>query len=187
MEGNDLVAEDVLASGKALRDGDGPSVVLADHLDGSPLAVLVTSSVDLGPFELLLLDCGDVAGVRSDIGDDGTHVAIGPDRPVELYNATSGDLGHAVGAALGASSLVADDVGVGEGVGLHEAVVEVLGIPAHVLGDLTAVLLGVVVVELEALGEDTVDGDTGDGTVGGGGGSESRDGAEGGDGLVHVG
>ena len=56
VESNDFVAEDVLAGGKALRDGDGPSVVLADHLDGSPFAVLVTSTVDLGPLELLLLD-----------------------------------------------------------------------------------------------------------------------------------
>ena len=30
---NDLVAEDVLASLEGLRDGDGPSVVLADELD----------------------------------------------------------------------------------------------------------------------------------------------------------
>lgn len=113
-------------------------------------------------------------------------MAVGPDGPVELYNTTSRNLGHGVRATLRAGSLVADDVGSGEGVGLYKAIVEVLGIPANVLGDLTAVLLGVVVVELEALGVDTVDGDTGDSTVGGGRGSKSRDGAEGGDGLVHV-
>jgi hypothetical protein len=82
-------------------------------------------------------------------------MAVGPDGPVELYNTTSRNLGHGVRATLRAGSLVADDVGSGEGVGLYKAIVEVLGIPANVLGDLTAVLLGVVVVELEALGVDT--------------------------------
>ena len=186
VEGDDLVAEDVLASGKALGDSDGPGVVLANHLDGSPLAVLVANTVDLGPLELLLLDGGNVASVGSDVGDDRADVALGPGAPVELNGTSSGDLGHAVGAALGAGGLVADDVGITEGVGLDEAVVEVLGVPADVLWHLAAVLLGVVVVEAEALLEDTVDGDAVDNAVGSGGGSESRDGAEGGNGLVHV-
>jgi hypothetical protein len=186
MKRNNLVAENILSSRKSLRNSDRPSVVLRNHLDSRPLAVLVSRAIDLGPFELLLLDRLNVASVRRNVRDDGTHVALGPDSPCEFYDATGSDLGHGVGGALGRAGLVADDVGRGVRVGGDEAVVEVLSVPAHVLGNLALVLHGVVVVELEALLEDTVDGHTGYGAVGSGGSGEGRDGAEGGNGFVHV-
>ena len=166
MESDDLVAEDVLASGKRLRDGDGPCVVLADHLDSSPLAILVTVGLDLGPLEGGLVNRLDITSVRSNVGDDGTHVGLGPGSPVELDGATGSDLGHGVGGELGATSLVADDVGLAEGVGLNKTVVEVLGVPTNVLSGCLTVLVGVVVVEGETLLELAVDGDTGNSAVG---------------------
>ena len=166
MESDNLVAEDVLASGKRLRDGDGPSVVLADHLHGSPLAISVTISLDLGPLEGGLVNSGDITGVGSNVGDDGAHVGLGPGVPVELNCATGSDLGHGVAGLLGGTSLVADDVGLTERVGLDKAVVEILGVPTNVLSGGLAVLVGVVVVEEETLLELAIDGDTGDRAVG---------------------
>lgn len=178
MESDDLVAEDVLASGKGLRDGDGPCVVLADHLDGSPLAILVTVGLDLGPLEGGLVNRRDITRVRSNVGDDGTHVGLGPGSPVELDCATGGDLGHGVGGELRATGLVADDVGLTEGVRLDKAVVEVLSVPTNVLSGCLAVLVGVVVVEEETLLELAVDGDTVDSAVGKGASSEGGNGSD---------
>ena len=184
---NDLVAEDVLAGSEALGDSDGPGVVLADHLDGSPLAVLVTSTLNLGPLEILLLDGLNVTTVSGNVGKDGANVGHRPLGPVELDSATSGNLAQVVGAELGASILVADDVGLSVGVWANEAVVQVLGVPANVLGDVTTVLGSIVVVELEARLEDVINGDTSDGTVGSDGSSKSRNGGNGSESLVHDG
>lgn len=178
VQSDNLVAEDVLASGKGLGDSDGPCVVLADHLDSRPLAILVAVSIDLGPLERGLVHRRDLAGVGSDVGDDGTYVRLGPSRPVEFDGATGGDLGHGVGGALGATGLVADDVGVAEGVGLDKAVVKVLGVPANVLSGCLAVLLGVVVVEEETLLELAVDGNTVDSAVGKGASGEGGNGSD---------
>ena len=172
---DDLMTEDVLAGSKRLRNGDGPGVVLADHLDGSPLAVLVAVGIDLGPLEGGLVNGGDVAVVRSNVCDDGTDVGLGPCVPVELDGASGGDLGHGVGRTLGRGVLVADDVGLAEGVRLNEAIVEILGVPAHVVGGAGLV---VVVVEEEALLVLAVDGDTVDSAVGKGAGSEGGDGSD---------
>jgi hypothetical protein len=178
MESDDLVAEDVLASGKGLRDGNGPSVVLTDHLDGRPLAISVTISLDLGPLEGGLVNSGDITGVGSNVGDDGTHVGLGPGAPVELNCATGSDLGHGVAGELGGASLVADDIGLTEGVGLNKAVVEVLSIPTDVLRRGLAVLVGVVVVERETLLELSIDGDAGDSAVGKGASGEGGNGSD---------
>lgn len=97
MESDNLVAEDVLAGGKGLGDGDGPCVVLADHLDGSPLAVLVAVGLDLGPLESGLVDRLDITSVRSDVGDNGANVGLRPGGPVELDCSTGGNGAHGVG------------------------------------------------------------------------------------------
>ena len=178
VESNDLVAEDVLASGKGLGDGDGPCVVLADHLDGGPLAVLVTVGLDLGPLEREGVNSRDITSVGSNVGDDRTHVRLGPGAPVELDGATGSDLGHGVGRELGRTGLVADDVGLTEGVGLNEAVVEVLGVPTNVLSRGLAVLVGIVVVEEETLVELAIDGDTVNSAVGKGASGESGNGSD---------
>jgi hypothetical protein len=183
---NDLVTEDVFASGERRGNSDRECVVVLDHLDRSPLAIREAIGLDLGPLQVLLLDRGDVTSVRSDVGDDGSDVGFGPLGPVKLNGATGSDLGHRVGRTLGAGGLVADDVGLREGVGLNKTVVEVLGVPANVVGDLAAALLCVVVVELEAARGDAVNGNTSDGTVGGSSCCESGDSAEGSDSLVHL-
>tara|TARA_R110002003_G_scaffold351_4_gene18899 strand:- start:17550 stop:18959 length:1410 start_codon:yes stop_codon:yes gene_type:complete len=186
VESDDLVAEDVLASREGGGNSNGPGVVLTDHLDGSPFTIRVTILLDLSPLEGGLVDGGDVTGIRCYIGDDRTHVRFWPGGPVELDGATGSDLGKRVGRTLWASSLVADDVRGAVSIGLDKAIVQVLSVPADVLGDGPIVLLGVVVVELEASGVDTIDGDAIGGAVGGGCGSKSRDGREGGDCLVHL-
>ena len=150
-----------------------------------PLAVLVTMSIDLSPLQVLLLDGFNVTRVRRNIGNDRAHVRIGPGSPVELNGATSSDLGKGVRRALGAGVLVADDVGSAKRVWLYEAIVKVLGVPADVLGDWGIVLLGVVVVELEAADVLAINGNTVGGTVGGSSSSQSSDGAEGSNRLVH--
>ena len=74
MQGDDFVAENVFSCRERGGDCDGPGVVLADHFDGCPFAVLVAVGIDLGPFKVLLSDGGDIAGVRGDVGDYGSHV-----------------------------------------------------------------------------------------------------------------
>lgn len=91
VERNDFVAEDVLARGKVLGDSHGPGVVVGNQLVGSPLAVLVTSTLNLKPLEILLLDGLEVAGVGSSVSENGANVGCGPGAPVEVDFATSGD------------------------------------------------------------------------------------------------
>ena len=81
---------------------------------------------------------------------------------------------------------MADDVGGAESVRLDEAVVEILGIPTNVLRNGSVVLLGIVVVELEAANVLAVDGHAVNGAVGSGGSSQRGNGAEGSNSLVHV-
>lgn len=185
VQSDDLMAEDVLASLEVRWDSYRPCEVLANQLDGSPLAVLVTVGLDLGPLELLLVDRGEVTSVGSDVCQDGADVRFGPCVPVEVDYTAGRDLGHRVFGAIGAALLVADDVGGVEGVGFDEARVKVLGVPTNVLGGSTVALLGVVVVEQEALGKGTVDCDTGGDTVGRYSSCKGSDGAEGRDCFVH--
>ncbi len=56
MESDDLMTEDVLSSLERGRNSDGKGVVLANHLDRSPLAILITIGLNLGPFQIGLLD-----------------------------------------------------------------------------------------------------------------------------------
>ena len=121
---DDLMTEDVLAGSKRLRNGDGPGVVLADHLDGSPLAVLVAVSIDLGPLEGGLVNGGDVAVVRSNVCDDGTDVGLGPGGPLDVDGSSSSDLGD---LSTGGGVLVAGDlVHFGIHGGINEAVIKAL-------------------------------------------------------------
>ena len=180
------MAEDVLASLEVRWDSHRPCVVLADQLDGSPLAVLVTVGLDLSPLELLLVDRSNVTSVGGNVCQDRTDVRFWPCVPMEVDYATGRDLGHRVVGAIGTALNVADDVGGVEGVGLDEARVKVLGVPTNVLGGGIVVLLAVVVFEEETLGVDTVDCDTGGETVGRHGSCEGSDSAEGRDHLVHL-
>lgn len=81
---------------------------------------------------------------------------------------------------------MADDVASAVTGWVYEAVVEILSIPAKVLRDLGALLHGIVVFDKVALLEDAIEADTGEGAVGTGGSSKSRDGSDGGgERLVH--
>lgn len=178
VKSNDLVAEDVLASSKVLGDGDGPCVVLTDHLDSSPLAILVTVGLDLGPLESGLVNRLDITSVGSNVGDNGADVGLGPGGPVELDCSTSGNGGHGVGGELGGTGLVADDVGLAEGVGLDEAVVEVLSVPTDVVGHRLLLLVGVVVGAEPTRSVLAIDGNTVDGAVGHGASGEGSNGSD---------
>ena len=97
MEGDDLVAEDVLAGSDVLGDSDGPGVAVGDQVIGGPA---VGSSV----VEALLIDLEEgevtgggggavVAGALGEVVEDGAVVRLGPGVPLELDLATSSDLG----------------------------------------------------------------------------------------------
>lgn len=174
VESDGLVAEDVVAGGEGGRDGDGPGVVVGNHLVGSP-AVGVASLVDLDPLESRLVGVSAVGSALGNVGDHGTDVAGGPVGPLEVDLSAGLDGGRG-GGCLGV--LVADDVSLTVGVGGNEAVVEVLSGPSGGGGSLLALLGHVVVGEVVTLGVDTVNFDTGDGAVGGSGGrkgSESKE------------
>ena len=176
VESDGLVAEDVVAGGEGGRDGDGPGVVVGNHLVGSP-AVGVASLVNLDPLESRLVGISAVGSALGNVGDHGTDVAGGPVGPLEVDLSAGLDGGRG-GGCLGV--LVADDVSLAVGVGGNEAVVEVLSGPSRGGGSLLALLGHVVVREVVTLGVDTVDLDTSDGTVGGSGGrkgSESKEGS----------
>lgn len=176
VESDGLVAEDVVAGGEGGRDGDGPGVVVGNHLVGRP-AVGVASLVNLDPLESRLVGISAVGSALGNVGDHGTDVAGGPVGPLEVDLSAGLDGGRG-GGCLGV--LVADDVSLAVGVGGNEAVVEVLSGPSRGGGSLLALLGHVVVREVVTLGVDTVDLDTSDGTVGGSGGrkgSESKEGS----------
>ena len=177
VQGNDLVAEDVVARREGLGHGGDPRVVVGDHGDGGPLLRLsiVARLVDLDPLQRLLVRLGAVAAAVGDVGEHGAHVAVGPLGPLELDAAARGD-GRGGGGGLGGD--VADDVGGAEVVGLHEAVVQVLGVPARGVGGRLPVLDHVVVVEEEAAIVGAVGDEAGHRAVGEGGGGQAPDESE---------
>lgn len=97
MEGDDLVAEDVLTRGERLGDSDGPGVAVGDQLVGGPVVgggVVETLLVDLEERQVARGDGGAViASALRHVVEDGTVVGLGPGVPLELDLATSGDLG----------------------------------------------------------------------------------------------
>ena len=175
VQGDGLVAEDVVSGGEAGRHGHGPGVVVGDHLVGGP-AVGEASLVNLDPLEGALVGVGAVGSALGDVGQHGTDVAFGPLGPLEVDLAAGLDGGGGLG---GLCVLVADDVGGGVGVRGNEAVVEVLGGPSGGVGGGLALLSLVVVGEVVTLGVDAVGDDAGDGAVGGGGGREGSESKEG--------
>jgi len=131
VKGDDLVAEHVVAGGEAGGDLDEPAVAVGTELVGSP-AVIVTTSSNLEEAERILVDtlAGPVA--VGEVINDGTDVALGPlGRPddADLVTGCNGGVALARG-----STLVADDVGHAEVVGLDEAVVLVEGSPTDHVG-----------------------------------------------------
>jgi hypothetical protein len=149
VEGEDLVAENVVAGGEAGGDLDGPGVAVGDELVGGPGARVGAGHEaglgNLGELERGLVDGGKVTRDGGNVVNDGALVALRPGVPLESDGATSGN-NSSVGS--GSSTLVADDVGGTESGRLNEAVVLVLGRPANgvrgsTVGDSAAVLSAV--------------------------------------------
>lgn len=95
MQGNDLVAQDVVAGGEALGDVDGPGVVVGDELVGGPLVgggVEDTRLVELEEAQGGLVGLGAVALALREVVEDRAVVALGPGVPLEVKAAASGDL-----------------------------------------------------------------------------------------------
>lgn len=118
MGSDGLVAEDVCASLERLGHGNGPRVVVVDHLLRSPFlgAVVDASLVDLGPEELGLVDGGGGAAVGRDVGEHGAK-AVGPGGPLEFDSAAGAD---STSDAPWGRVYVAVDVLCSEVVGLYE-------------------------------------------------------------------
>lgn len=134
MGGDGLVAEDVGAGLERLGHGDGPGVVVVDHLlRGPDLRVVVDAGlVDLGPEELGLVDGRRGAAVGRDVGQHGAQ-PVRPRRPLELDSAACAD---GAGDAAWGRVLVAVDVLCSEAVGLYEAEVGGLLVPGILLASL---------------------------------------------------
>ena len=123
VEGNDLVTEDVLSSRDGAGHSDGPGVVVADQLGGSPLAVLVAGGVNFEELQVRSLGRGWVVDLRH-VVDDGTDVGLGPGGPLDVDGSSSSDLGD---LSTGGGVLVAGNfVHFGVHGGVDEAVVEAL-------------------------------------------------------------
>jgi len=101
VEGEDLVAQDVVAGRDRGGDGDGPGAPRRAQLVGSPDARgTVARAVgdlaqlrDLEPLELLLVRRGAFAVAGGQVGEDGPVVGVRPGRPVQADVAASGDRG----------------------------------------------------------------------------------------------
>lgn len=112
VQGNDLVAQDVVAGGDAAGDGDGPAVVVGDEVvrrPGARRARVVDQAllVDLEELQRRLVDRRAVAVARRQVRDDGSVVAVRPWRPLQLDGAAGG---HGGCQRCGRRIPVADDV-----------------------------------------------------------------------------
>lgn len=127
MGGDGLVAEDVRAGLESLGHGDGPRVVVVNHLLRSPdLGVVVDAGlVDLGPQQLGLVDGRGRTAVGRDVGQHGAQ-PMRPRRPLKLDCAARADCS---GNAAWGGVYVAVDILCSEVVGLHEAEVGSFLIP----------------------------------------------------------
>jgi hypothetical protein len=76
VKSDDLVAENVVTRSDGAGDSDGPGQVVLDELGGSPLAILVTSGVDLEELQVSSLSRGGVVDLGH-VVDDRTDVRLG--------------------------------------------------------------------------------------------------------------
>ena len=94
VQGDDLVAQDVVARGERLGDVDGPLVAVGDELVRGPLVGGGVDDADLGQLEeaqALLVGVGAVAGALGQVVDDRAVVGLGPGVPLEGHGAASSD------------------------------------------------------------------------------------------------
>lgn len=172
VKGNDLMSENIVARSDTGRDGDGPGVAVGNEVVAGPVtrvgATVETALCDLSEGEAGLVDRAAVSVARGEVVNDGAVVRLRPGVPLKSHGATSGHNGV---VARGSGLLVANDVGITEGIGFDEAVVLVGGRPADGIGrcsmrNATAVL--------DAIGDDSLDVTVGEGTTGKG---QGRDGS----------
>lgn len=135
LQGNELVAQDILARRKVRRDLSAPLHSVREHLVRAPEAGVGTRN-QAGFLELEELKRGgvDVCELALDFGEishAGPVVAFGPGAPLEFDGAACGN-GSGDGAGFSAS--VADYVWAVETVGGNEAVVSDFCAPADCLG-----------------------------------------------------
>lgn len=94
VEGDDLVAKDVVARGERLGDGDSPLVAVGDELVRGPLVgtgVEDTSAGKLEEAEAGLVGLAAVARALGEVVDNGTVVGLGPGVPLESHVAAGLD------------------------------------------------------------------------------------------------
>lgn len=124
VKGNDLVTEHVLTRSNGARDSHSPGQVVLDELCGSPLAVVVTSLVDLEEVQVGGFSRGGIVNLGH-VVDNGTNVGIGPGVPLDVDGSSGSNLGD-FGTSGGV--LVASNLGhIGVHGGIDEAVVEAFG------------------------------------------------------------
>jgi len=130
VQGNDLVAENVVTRLDVLRDLQDPAVVVVHELVGRVISGGArgdeTQAINLEEPKVFLPDvlAGPVAG--SEPVNDGTVVALGPGGPLEGDGVAGPDLGVALG---GGTLLVADDIGGSVGAGRDETEIRLVGRP----------------------------------------------------------
>lgn len=112
VQGDDLVAQHVVARLEGAGDGHGPAVVVGDEVVGRPGARRVSvvdqaRLVDLEELQLRLVDGRAVAVAVGQVRDDRPVVAGRPGRPLQLDGAAGG---HGGCQQRGRRIPVADDV-----------------------------------------------------------------------------
>ena len=134
VQGNDFVANDIVASLQILGDSSSRGEVGLDKVVGGPCSSAAwsdqTSLRDLAPAKSAGSEGGAVTVARSDVVDDGALVAVGPGVPVEGQLGASCDVGVEPG---GGRALVAVDVVGAQGSGLDEPKILVQRIPTSSL------------------------------------------------------
>jgi len=105
VQGDNFVAQDVVARGEGLGDVDGPLVAVGDQLVGAPGVGGGVDDARRGELEegqALLVGGGAVALALGQVVDDGAVVGLGPGVPLEGHGAagSDGDGGLAGGGFL---------------------------------------------------------------------------------------
>ena len=188
MQGDDLVAQNVVAVLDGLWDRDVPRAVgLAEDIIRPPPGFAAADAelqlahlLDLEELQLGLVDGGAVAVAGCQVGDDGSVVRLGPCRPVQVDDAAGGDRGGGLLRVGGVDG--ADNVGAVDGAAVDGTQVGVPRGPADgaLVGDPGG--NGGIVARIVLV----TDGEGVDPTVGGDGGRTEQHGKEGSRGA-HVG
>lgn len=144
VQGNDLVAQDVVTSLEGRGNGHSPAVVVGDQVVSGPGSgdFSVADEAALVDLEELKVSLGDIGAVTVAVGkvsQDGTVVAGRPVSPLKLNSTTGLDVS---GDSTRLSALVADDVRVRVFRAVDEAKVSGCGRPGNGLRRVTLIGVG---------------------------------------------